>query len=286
MSNLPMFIIGSPRSGTTLLRLMLNAHKNVCVPPECGFIQWLAPKYLSAIFDKKTIKEFIADLKKTKKIETWNLDFSRLEEYIERKGSQSFQEVCMCVIAFYASNGRSKSVKYLGDKNNYYIDYLDEILEIFPNAKFLFLIRDGRDVATSYVTINNSIIDSDYKPVLPNSIKKIALSWNENNKKIHDFSLKIQPSQYMFLKYEDLITEPLEMCKQICDGLGLEFDENMVHFNQFNDEPKEFIQWKEKTLEKIDSKNLGKYKQVFSDEEIFEFNKIAEESLVKFGYEL
>ena len=79
MSEIPLFILGNPRSGTTLLRRIINAHSLYCVPPECGFVQWLYDKYghwkQELVSNREFVDSFLTDLEKCRKIETWNLDF-------------------------------------------------------------------------------------------------------------------------------------------------------------------------------------------------------------------
>ncbi len=76
----PFFIIGNPRSGTTLLRLMLNNHPLISVPPECGFAVWLYEKYKAENFlDKSIVRNFIADVVKSRKFETWGIDKEAIE---------------------------------------------------------------------------------------------------------------------------------------------------------------------------------------------------------------
>jgi hypothetical protein len=72
------FIIGNPRSGTTLLRLMLNKHSEIIVPPEAGFLVWLY-KNLKVDYFNNGYKIFLEDLKATNKIESWNLNYNELE---------------------------------------------------------------------------------------------------------------------------------------------------------------------------------------------------------------
>ena len=122
------FIIGNPRSGTSLFRMMMSSHSSIVVPPECGFIQWWYKDYGNwSIENSKSIldiKKFVSDLKTSKKIETWELDFQSLENLINKEQPISYKELTSLVIKQYA-NQKEKYPVVLGDKNNYYIDHLD-----------------------------------------------------------------------------------------------------------------------------------------------------------------
>ncbi|MFZ1798494.1 MAG: sulfotransferase, partial [Chitinophagaceae bacterium] len=93
----PIFVLGNPRSGTTLLRLMLNAHADICIPPECGFIQWWFQKYQSWSTQNNNhedVAAFISDLQTSKKIETWKLDDLLLAKIILENKPVDYAGLC------------------------------------------------------------------------------------------------------------------------------------------------------------------------------------------------
>ncbi|MEE2987827.1 MAG: sulfotransferase, partial [Nitrospinota bacterium] len=73
MEDSPLFIIGNPRSGTTLLRLMLTCHPNICIPPESGFMIDLYKTYYRCQVDSKSLQNFITDVLSSQKMETWKI---------------------------------------------------------------------------------------------------------------------------------------------------------------------------------------------------------------------
>ena len=83
----PLFVIGNPRSGTTLLRLMLTCHPAVIIPPECGFVIWLKRKYFNwALADSGNtaiVNELVNDLFECRKFETWELDQASVSRAIK-----------------------------------------------------------------------------------------------------------------------------------------------------------------------------------------------------------
>jgi len=68
--------------------------------------------------------------------------------------------------------------------------------------------------------------------------------------------------------------------------LGERFEEKTLRFHEFNDEPKEFLQWKSKTLEGVDAQNVNKYKKYLNSQEVKKFNRIAERELLALEYEI
>jgi hypothetical protein len=280
------FVLGNPRSGTTLLRLMLNNHPLITIPPESGFMLWLANSYANEDFHNTDIVDrLLRDIGQARKFETWNLDMVQLHEFIIQNSPSTYQEAALLVYRFYA-HSVNKEPKLLGDKNNFYIEYLLSIKELFPNAKLIFIVRDGRDVACSYKELAAKKIDSIYAPKLPFEIEKIAREWSSNNLMlIHKMS-----DVSALVKYEELISKPEKELMRLCDFLRLSYEPQMLEYHTRNaieqQEPLEFLQWKEKTLKAPDASNAGKYKHLLTPQEIERFNRIAGDVLTHFDYEI
>lgn len=283
------FILGNPRSGTSLFRLMLNQHSKIVAPPESGFMQWWFKKYknwdISDNFNNR-INEFLDDLYESRKFETWKINRNALKEIILLKKPKDYAQLTECVYLAYDSN--PENIKIIADKNNYYINHLTELKKIWPDAKFIHIIRDGRDVACSYLDMSELETDSPYKPNLPENIRKIAKDWVDNNNEIAALSKKY-PENYILIKYEDLIIDSRNTLANFCDFLGIEFDHKMLDYYKPSvrdkSEPKETLDWKKKTLEKPDLKRIGRYSCDLKKKQIELFNNIALPSLKLYGYE-
>jgi hypothetical protein len=280
------FILGNPRSGTSLLRLMLNANSAIISPPECGFLHWWSKKYLTTNFtDINTVTQFIEDLKTSKKIEGWNLDFKQLEDFLSSKLPLTYSKLTELVYVFYALN--KKDIKHIVDKNNYYINHLAEIKNIWPEASFIQLVRDGRDVACSYKDLKNMVSDSPYKPKLSDQIVDIANEWTINNTNINNFINQPDVKGYS-LRYEDLICNTKVELEKLCSFLEVHYDPMMLEYYKLtsHDEPQETMDWKKKTLTPPDTENVGRFINILSAEEVSTFNLIAEKVLLKFNYKI
>ena len=284
----PIFIIGNPRSGTTLLRLMLTNHKNIIIPPECGFAIWFYDKYKSAVFSDTVAESFVKDLSSARKIETWNLDFSKLLNYILIAKPVSYSDVVGVVYEFYGHT-LGRSFLRWGDKNNYYLNHIDMIREMYPSARFIHIIRDGRDVACSYRALQRSNVLSKYAPRLPYEAKDIAVEWSTNIQKIRNSFDKMHWNNVHEIRYEDLASQPTNELKKVCHFLEEPYDTDMELYFIKNrlehQEPVEFLQWKAKTIEQPTTSEIGKYKTILSKEEIKEFEDIASPMLRRYRYQ-
>lgn len=277
----PFFILGNPRSGTSLLRLMLNSHPEIVVPPECGFLLWLSDKYAyQSSYDEHTYSNFVDDLFKTKKIETWGIQKEKLLGKIKAAQPKDYTSMTSIVYSHYAME-KEKKPRLHGDKNNYYISEIDKIEKLFPQAKLIYIVRDGRDVAASYLKIKNSQISSQYKPTLPQSIENIASDWSKSTLKAQ--TMQKQPNTCVIL-YEHLVRDPERTLSTICTHLNVDYSDSMLQFYNNNDEPVDFLQWKAKTKHPVDTSSLGSYKRELSQKQILSFEQHAHDALKAFNY--
>src|SRR5690606_36522555 len=151
------------------------------------------------------------------------------------------------------------------------------------------IIRDGRDVACSYKALAELHTESQYKPVLPTDVSSIAKEWVHNNNEILKFSEMISFSNFLTIRYGDLVLHTEETAKSMCNFFKILYDSNMLLYyknNKINkEEPLKTLDWKLKTLEQPDNNNINKYRDILSMQEIEEFNKIGEELLLSYRYE-
>jgi len=285
----PIFIIGNPRSGTSMFRLMLTSHQNLAIAPESGFMLWWKNKY-SDWSDKDNtsrLDEFISDLFTSRRFEYWELNESEVKSFIQKKQPDSYSELIALVYMFWAKK-IDKEGAIWGDKNNYYLNHISELIELYPDARFIHIIRDGRDVATSYMKLSEIKNKVHLAPNLPDEINVIAKEWSSNISTILSSLSKLDDNQYTEIRYEDLISDPEKELQRICDFLNLVFDNDMLEFNEYNRkhelEPKDYMSWKAETYKKLNSKAVGRWKSILTAEQIEIFETIAKEPLNRFNY--
>src|SRR5690606_37205451 len=104
----PFFILGHPRSGTSLLRSLLNAHPDVAIPPECGFLLWLYPAWKDAEWTPANKRAFAIAVSDCRKFETWGLNVDYLIQEVEATNIDSYLDAASSVYMAYAkAHGRS-----------------------------------------------------------------------------------------------------------------------------------------------------------------------------------
>lgn len=289
-SRMPIFILGNPRSGTTLLRLMVGSHPAISIPPECGFAVWWRPKYRGWSATDATgrgAEEFVTDLSVSKKIETWGLDFNEILLEIRDRRPEDYASLVSLIYENYARKHSPGSRRW-GDKNNFYVRHVAEIREIFGDAQFLHIVRDGRDVACSYRELASRESDSRYYPDLPFDLAEIAAEWTSNIASVEESFRSLPEDSRKTIRYEDLVRSPEIVLRDVCEFLQEAFDPGMLDYHVANRsgarEPFEFLEWKSRTLESPDVSRIGRYLASLRTDEVDLFDTLASATLQQFGY--
>ena len=264
--DIPMFfIVGRPRSGTTLLRTLFDAHPQVNIPLECKFVLDLYPRYgKTRNWTAKDLENFQKDLSEQLLFKTWKTDEEELRaNLLECRGKNSYGTVCKTVYATYRSFFEKAGLKWFGDKNPGYTIYTKKLLKIFPDARFIHIVRDYRDNLVS-------IKDVDFELPVPSLV---TMKWKLFYRKFLKDSRE-KPESYYLIRYEDLVSEPVEEFRRLCDFLGLPFNRSVFDFTDKKDEifkayPKEFVTtYHANLLNKVNSSRVGVWKKKLTEKEI------------------
>ncbi len=273
------FVVGRPRSGTTLLRTLFDAHPNVSFPPECQFIINLYPRYGKITqWQEKDLIAFYNDLKQQWLFDTWNMDYDLLKKaLLKHTGIYSYGNICKVVYKQYSSLFDKKELLFIGDKNPGYAIYTKLLLKVFPEAKFIHIIRDYRD---NFVSIKNV----DFELPIPSLV---AQKWKYFYKKFNKDSISY-PSAYFVINYEKLAKEPVKYFSELCKFIGIEYDESVFNFHEKKDDilkqyPPGYIHtYHSSLMEKINTSKIGVWKKQLSKRQAklmdITIGKIAEKS--------
>jgi len=284
---MPIFIIGNPRSGTTMFRLMLTCHPNIVIPPESGFLITCYNLYHDFQGGKEKLEYFVKDVLNSDKMEEWKIPHQELLNYIVSVTPSSYHELVSGVYKFYSKIHQNDKRRW-GDKNNYFLNHIDTIAKLFPDAIFLHLVRDGRDVACSYR--NLSEVTGKHAPNLPKSVRQAAIHWRDNLVKIRNSFDTIGWDRVYELRYEDLVTNPEAILQKVCDFIGEDFHPDMLKFYHMNEryglEPKTFDAWKGMTKQKITTSRVGYWHSDMFSEDVYLYELEAGPMLSTYNYPL
>ncbi|HET8837870.1 MAG TPA: sulfotransferase [Flavobacteriaceae bacterium] len=279
------FIVGRGRSGSTLLQMMLDAHPNIQVPLESRFVVYLYKKYAhQKVWSQTVLKQFIVDLSQEKKINLyWDLDWAKLEKNIlAQPENTSFAKLCKLVYCHHISFFPKSEILLIGDKNPINSVFVPQLMEIFPDAKFIHLVRDPR-----------ANICSHLKSKMETNLGMAALKWVEFNKYVEKVKL-LRPKNYFLLRYEDFVSDPEIWLKEITCFLQMEFRSEMLEYRSIltrkyqsseKDLRYELFSAYHQNLQKPVNKNLiNNWKAYFSKEEIGQIEGIVHERMLKYDY--
>ncbi len=276
------FIIGRPRSGTTLLRMLFEAHPQVIVPPESPFIVFLYKKYGRITqWDEATITAFCDDVMAQRYFSKWGIEHGHLLELLlQEKGECTYQHMVKKVCLAYQSVYPKSDLVLIGDKNPAYALYINRAHQIFPEAKIIYITRDYRDNYLSLTRVNFEV------PVVP----LVVYRWKFALKK----ALKLRnknPGLIYMLRYEDLATNPEPHLRAMCDFLGLPFDASVLSFYKKKDEVEhayessgELKTIHRSLLKPISTDSLDRWKEEMTPKQIRMADLVAGKLAEKTGY--
>jgi Sulfotransferase family len=205
------FVVGVGRSGTTLLRLMLDAHPMLAIPPETHFLPELVARARSGASALELADEIIA----ARNWPDFGLDAEALRDRIDSLERPSATAVARC---FYASYAERQGKPRWGDKTPIYVKRMRLIADVLPEARFVHLIRDGRDVALSRRRRGMGA----GKPMA-----HAATRWRRRIELARKQAKRLR-GRYLELRYEDLVADPEPCLRSVCELCELEFDPAML----------------------------------------------------------
>ncbi|MEK6477319.1 sulfotransferase [Catalinimonas sp. 4WD22] len=213
----PVFIVSSGRSGTTLLRSFLNGTENIYVPHESDFLVRGFPFYSRKEAYTEDDLWIITHLFiRSSQDEGWGMDCNYIYNYLRENRPSTFAQINNSIYYSYLDQIGKSDIPW-GVKAPVLIAHLDRIFSIFPNAKIIHIVRDGRDVCLSYQDIHKKI--TKRKRFGPNTILANALYWIDGLRRIE----KSNNNQVYELRYEDLIMKTDETLKNIFTFLNFSY---------------------------------------------------------------
>jgi len=220
MSGGPIFIVGAPRSGTTLLVQMLSRHPRIAISGETHFLEVAYQERRRRVFgdlSRQANRERLAQAY----LATWRakqqlqMDFAKLADKLVREGD-SWPSMFAAIMRGYAeSQGKPR----WGEKTPQHAVFTETFFEWFPDAAVVHLLRDPRDVVASLL----------HRPAASKSAVANARAWLRLNQAARGSSGR---AGYLEVRYEALVAQPEEELRRICQFLGEEYAPSMLAAEQ------------------------------------------------------
>ena len=222
------FIVGCARSGTTLLHRIVDAHPLVAVTPE---MHWVS-KHLETDGSGEPVvtRRTVSELADHGRFSHFELDRADFEALLGRDEPLSYREFLRRLYGLY---GRARNKPVVGNKTPAYARHLPELHGLWPAAKFVHIIRDGRDVCLSVMNWKKAAGTAGrYATWEEDPVSTTALWWERKVRSGHEAGVALGPSLYHEMLYEDLIGAPEARCRALCDFFALPYDTAMVRFSE------------------------------------------------------
>jgi hypothetical protein len=240
----PFFLIGSERSGTTLLRLMLDHHPEIACNLESEYL-------VSQISDSRNWPNMA-------EYSDW-LRSDRVFQHSQFKVNPDFDYVELVNDFLLQKKQRDKAL-IVGATVHY---KFNRIPRIWPNAKYIYLLRDGRDVSRSVMQMGWA-----------GNLWTAADKWLEAEVDWEAMHPSLNPDQWLELTYEDLILDSERELRRICDFLDVQFTQQMFDYA------------KSSSYGLPDANLVCQWKRKIPDHELQQVETRIADQLVKRGYQL
>jgi len=274
------FVVGCPRSGTTLLQRMLDAHHEVAVIPET---LWIARIYerRSGLTDEGLVTPKLIDkLLAKRRFVRMGIDRTELERLLAG-GARPYANFVTDVFDLY---GRARRKPFVGDKSPGYVRSIPTLHSLWPHARFVHLIRDGRDVALSAVAWKKADkVFQDFSTWPRDPWTTAALWWERSVRLGREAAVVLPPDLYFELSYEALVSDPEGESRRLCTFLGLAYDGQMLRFHAGRARPDPSVPSKRQWLPP--TAGLRDWRTQMPAENLERFEAAAGELLDELGYQ-
>lgn len=278
----PVFIVSSGRSGTTLLRGILNASEQIYIPHESDFLARAYPFYKNKTeFTEEDYNRIVKLFRKGAQANGWGMDRDYLLNYLRSTEPSNFSDVNRAIYDAYMDMEGLSDLQW-GIKHPVLIASVDKILEVFPGCKVVHIVRDGRDVCLSYQKVHKK----SKKKFGPKGPITSALYWIDGLKRIEENDCE----QIYELRYEDMLVQPKQELKKLCEFLNIEFTEDLSERYSTSDSNRNLLLTQHqntihaKVKEGIDASNQKKFLTQMPKRDRLTFELLAVPYLKKYQY--
>jgi sulfotransferase family protein len=212
------FVVARGRSGTTLLRAILDAHPDLAIPGESHFAVSFGERRRE--FERPggfATEPFLRDLLRHWGFRRWELPEQDVRAAFDETPPSNVADGIRLAFALYA---RSRGKPRYGDKTPGFVLHIGMLAELFPEARFVHLIRDGRDVALSY-------LDTDFGVA---TLTDAAIYWERFVRAGRAAGNALGPGRYLEVRYEDLVADVERTTVRVCEHIDLPFDPAMLRY--------------------------------------------------------
>jgi len=279
----PLFIGACPRSGTTLLRSMLNNHPDFAMPAETDFVVpiWLTRGRwgdLGVAANRRRLAEWILDTPGRGGRRIRAGAFGR-DQAIERVVA-SAPTLGAVFAALFAMFAEAKGKARWGDKRPAYAVYVGALFALFPDAQFVNVIRDPRGAVASATQLGW------YADEMGSAVASATATWEASVRRVDEVAEKLRPDQLLDVRYEDMVREPAATLRRVAGFCALRGDDDAIEEmitrprrGVFNDG------WQDRLSEPISTAPIDDWRERLEPQHVALIEHATADSMRRLGYE-
>jgi hypothetical protein len=267
----PVLVLGVRRSGTTLLRVMLDRHSELAVPDESYFVPQLADRHLRHVDPD----DFVDDLRRIDTLADWDVPLENVRARLTER-----MPIGAAIGTVYAVYAEERGKARWGDKTPMYMQNLRLLERIFPDALFVHLIRDGRDAALSFLSMPKGLMTETW--MQPRDVSAFAGQWRAEVKAAQRLGRRVGDRRYLEVRYEDLVGDVESVLRRISTFARLPYEPAMADYAGNVDVSSKPHQ---QSLKRPPTAGLRDWRLQMSPEDVGAFDRVAGDLLAELGYE-
>jgi hypothetical protein len=267
----PVIVLGVGRSGTTLLRVMLDRSSEIAIPYESFFVTPLAHRHGS----RPNLDDFLDDLGRFYQLYEWGIAPADVRPRL-REGMTTGEAIAAVFDVYADHEGKPR----WGDKTPLYMQHLPLLERLFPDALWVHLVRDGRDAALSFLELPEGFSGKTW--ALPRTAAQFAARWRTEILSARRLGTHVG-GRYLELRYEDLVTEPERELRRVCEHASLSWEARMLDHTRVSAAAE---MPEHKNLAQPPTPGLRDWRSQMSREDALAFEQVAGDILRGAGYEL
>jgi hypothetical protein len=267
----PVIVLGVGRSGTTLLRVMLDRHSELAIPYESFFVPQLAHRHGR----RPALDGFLDDLGRLRTLYDWGISPDDVRPRLH-EGMTTSEAIAAIFETYAERQGKPR----WGDKTPLYMQQLPLLEGLFPDATWVHLVRDGRDAALSFLELPEGFSGKTWAQ--PRTAAQFAARWRTEILAARKLG-RNAGGRYLELRYEDLVDEPEQWLLRVCEHASLAWEPEMLDHTR----PSDTAHMPEhRNLAQPPTPGLRDWRSQMSRDDALAFEQVAGDVLQSAGYEL
>ncbi|MFP4228869.1 MAG: sulfotransferase family protein [Salinivenus sp.] len=274
--SVPFFIVGASRSGTTLLRLMLNAHSRLGIPREMKYFHTIGRTVTPQSWRDEVPDDSYRPLVRNylqRRSDLFSEDLDALEALVMDDKERTLRAPYRVLMEYWS---RTLNKPRWGEKTPHNLFYVDVLNDMFPGAKFIHVVRDPRAVTQSMNSIEYYSGETVFN----------ALNWRRSIRAGETLLQQtLSSDQQCTIRYEDLVSAPDATLRTICQFLEEAYEPSMLRFYETAAEHMPSTIRTPSIRGPVNEKSLSKWKERLSTFEVEIVESICTEEMDRLGYE-